>query len=256
MLFRLLISSCLSLILVQSIANARTLKLVRPKLPDRRMQEGDSASVKKGAKAILDLSQGFFIAIKDSSFDVPIYRAERGGNRSLFRLWVGKVTGDFRHLNSKFSFIKFVNFQKGMANAKSVSVSSVGTVFTTEATPTGLIIGVAEGKVAVDSGGAGATAIVGQGATLDFDKPPVIYLVDYRLEVEDLKVREEQGKNVVTGKLTQGNTIMVQDGVVTMNGRCFRVVTRQQFLIITNPNGTERYLFFGGRADSVGPFYE
>ncbi len=233
---------------IPQAAIARQILLIRPKMPSTYVCEGDAAFVPKGGRYILDYKQGYVLAVTPASVDLPICRDENGGKQTLFRIRVGKVRSKFRSLTHPASFLKIasLDWQANLGENETV-LSSIGTEFTTEAVDGGLRVGMHEGYVLAKSGGVEAKVIVGQAATVIPGKAPEVYQIDYSLDVYNVRVTQQLGQNVVTGCLRKGNAIAVDDGEVTTDGDCFRVVTTQQFLKITNPAGTERYLFFGGR---------
>lgn len=235
-------------LLIPEMAIARQILLIRPKKPTIAVCEGDAAFVPRGGWYKLDYNQGYLLAITPASIDIPICREELGGKQTLFRIRVGKVRSKFRKLTHPESFLKIaaLDWQASLGE-KETLLSSTGTEFTTEAVGNGLRVGMHEGTVMAKSGGVEAKVIVGQGATIKPGKAPEVYQIDYNLGVYDIRVSQEIGRNVVTGCLKKGNSIAVDDGEVTTDGDCFRVVTSQQFLKVTNPAGTERYFFFGGR---------
>lgn len=233
---------------IPQAAIARQILLVRPKQPTIAVCEGDAAFVPRGGWYKLDYNQGYLLAVTPASIDIPICREELGGKQTLFRIRVGKVRSKFRKLTHPESFLKIaaLDWQASLGE-KETLLSSTGTEFTTESVDGGLRVGMHEGVVTAKSGGIEKKVIVGQAATIKPGLAPEVYQIDYTLGVYNIRVTQQLGQNVVTGCLKKGNSIAVDDGEVTTDGDCFRVVTSQQSLKITNPAETERYLFFGGR---------
>jgi hypothetical protein len=245
----------IAILVIPQTVIARTILLIRPKLPTKFVCEGASDFLPRGSRYLLDQTQGFVLAVTPASVDIPICRNEQGGYQTLFRVRVGKVRSKIRHLTNPASFFKVASLDwQASLGSKETIVSSIGTEFTTEAIDGGLRVGMHEGVILASSGGADAKVIVGQAATLKTGEAPEVYQIDYTLDIYNVKVTQQLGRNIVTGCLAKGNAIAIDSGEVTTDGDCFRVVTTQQFLKITNPAGTERYLFFGGRTDSARPF--
>lgn len=242
------IAIVLAAIVIPQIAIARQILLVRPKMPTVAVCENDAAFVPRGGRYILDKNQGYVLALTPASIDIPICRNEMGGYQTLFRIRVGKIRSKFRKLTHPASFIKTASLDwQASLGEKETLVSTTGTEFTTEAIGSGLRVGMNEGSILARSGGVDARAIVGQAVTLEPGKAPEVYPINYSLDVYNIKVSTYLNQNLVTGCLAKGNSLSVEDGEVTTNGDCFRVVTPQNFLKITNPAGTERYLFFGAK---------
>lgn len=205
--------------------------------------EGDAFFIPKGSRIILDVNQGIIVASSPSSVDIPICRHENGGYQTLFRVKIGLMKYNIRRFTNPESFLKIVGrgWKSAALPEAETSVQTIGTIFAIEATEDGLIVGMDEGRTKVRSGGVQAEVAVGQGAELKQGKPPVIYQLDYILEVKDLRVEELNGENIVTGRLLPGNRIEPEDGEIEYKGAFFKLKTTRNYLIIRNGNGTARF---------------
>jgi hypothetical protein len=200
-----------------------------------------------GDRIILDQNIGGVFFVAPSSVDFPILRSERGGAQTLLRVRVGRVMARVRRFTNPYSFFSIVSYDK-MA-----SISSIGTEFSVKAmSEKVLIIGVYESLVIAKSGGIEAQVKTGEGAIVESGKPPVVFPMDFVLEVKKMRTEQRNGRtNIVTGELAKGNTVEVDEGTVEQTGNCFRIITRGDSFRVVNPGGTMRSYSING----VKPFF-